>query len=135
MNYLTTHNRRLGHIVSTPYIFSVFIPVVIADIWIEIYHRICFPLYGLRYIERKKYIHLDRQKLRYLNPAQKLFCLYCGYVNGVFAYWVQIAGATETYWCGIQHKKVPGAKTPTHHKEFVPYGDEDTFKKRYKKHR
>lgn len=135
MNHLKFRNHRLGHAVSAPYIFSVIIPIVIADIWIEVYHRICFPLYGLPYIERKKYIRIDRQKLSYLNPLQKIFCMYCGYANGVFAYWVQIAAATEKYWCGIQHKKIKDFIPPEHHKDFVPYGDEQAFNDTYKKHR
>lgn len=134
MDYLKTQNRRLGHIISAPYIYSVIIPVVIADLWIEIYHRICFPLYGLPYIKRGTYIHVDRVKLSYLNPLQKIFCMYCGYVNGVFAYWVQIAAATEKYWCGIQHKKIKNITLPKHHKGFIPYGDEKAFEEKYKKH-
>ncbi len=132
MNYLKNPGRRIRHITSSPFIFSVFVPVIIADVWIEIYHRICFRLYKLPYIVRSKYVRVDHQKLAYLNPMQKLFCLYCGYVNGVFAYWVQIAAATETYWCGIQHEKVKGFVSPKHHKDFVPYGDEEAFRDKYK---
>ena len=68
---------------STPFIFGVAIPIIILDIIIEIYHRVSFYLYGIEYVKRKEYIKvIDRAKLRYLSPLQKVFCMYCGYVNG-----------------------------------------------------
>lgn len=131
MEHLLHPERLAKHTVSAPFIFSVFIPVIIADIWIEIYHRICFELYGIEYVERSTYVKIDRQKLSYLNPLQKVFCMYCGYVNGVFAYWVEIAARTEKYWCGIQHKKAEGYRSPNHHKDFVQYDDERAFIEAY----
>ena len=131
MEHLLHPERFAKHVVSAPFIFSVFIPVVIADLWIEIYHRICFELYGIEYVERSKYVKIDRQKLSYLNPLQKVFCVYCGYVNGVFAYWVEIAARTEKYWCGIQHKKDSGYALPEHQKDFVQYDNEREFIEAY----
>jgi hypothetical protein len=63
----------------------------------------------------------------------KLNCMYCGYANGLMAYGVRIAGDTERYWCGIKHDtpQRPGFKEPAHHKDFVKYGDEKAFTKKY----
>ena len=119
----------LRHILSFPLIWSVALPLVITDLWIEIYHRICFPLYGLSYIKRKSYIRIDRHKLGYLNWFEKAACAYCGYGNGVIGYWVAIAAATEKYWCGIKHKKDKEFNEPAHHQDFLTYGDKDSFDK------
>lgn len=132
MLYLKNNFRSLRHFLVGPLIFSVFVPLLILDIWVEIYHRICFPLYGLPCVQRKNYIKIfDRARLSYLNWPQKLYCLYCGYANGVIRYWTQIAGETEHYWCGIQHKKSPNFVAPAHQKDFAKYGDEDDFHKKY----
>ena len=46
----------------------IIIPVALADILVEIYHRICFPLYGMAYVKRSQYIRItDREKLPYLS--------------------------------------------------------------------
>ena len=72
---------------------------------IEIYHRIFSPLYKMPYIKRNAYIQImDRNNLHHLTRLQKINCMYCGYTNGVIRYWAKIAGDTEHYWCGIQHK-------------------------------
>lgn len=99
--------------------------MAILEIFGEMYHRICFPLYGLPYVKRSEYIVIDRHKLQYLNWFQKIACVYCGYVNGIFRYASAIAGQTERYWCGIIHSR--GTKQP-HQKNFLPYGDEKAYK-------
>lgn len=127
-----SHPERLPfYLISAPFIYSVIIPAVILDLWIELYHRICFPLYGMSYVPRSEYIRLDRQKLAYLSSIEKLNCMYCGYVNGLFAYAVRIAGDTERFWCGIQHRQGGNFRSPVHHKDFVPYGDKQAFEHRY----
>jgi hypothetical protein len=112
-----------------PVIYSMIIPIVILDIWIEIYHRICFAAYDIPYIKRGKYIRIDRQKLKYLNFFEKFNCMYCGYANGLLHYSSVIAGETEKYWCGIKHQLEEEFCEPEHHKEFIPYGDEDAYRK------
>ncbi len=98
----------------------------------EMYHRICFPLCRMLYINRRKYIKIwDRGKLSYLGWRQKLYCMYCGYANGVVRYWGEIAGQTEHYWCGIKHKKEKPFLEPDHQKNFTIYGDEKEFKEKY----
>ncbi len=131
MNYLKTKNKIPRHFTVLPFISSVIIPLVITDIWIEIYHRITFPLYGLPYIKRNHYIKIDRHHLKYLTLIQKIYCTYCGYANGVMAYWVKIAGETEKYWCGIKHNKTKNFIAPAHHQHFAEYNNYQECKLKY----
>lgn len=119
----TKHKSQMLDILSMPLIWSVLIPFVVLDVWIEVYHRIGFKMYGLPYVERSKYIRIDRHKLSYLNIWEKAGCVYCGYVNGLLHYMTVIAANTEKYWCAIQHKDTPGYVPPQHHKDFAAYGD------------
>ena len=132
MLYLKYPERKLRHFIAMPLIVSMIIPIVIMDGWIEIYHRVAFYMYDIPYIKRRQYIKLDRHRLQYLNWPQKLYCTYCGYGNGAVRYWVQIAAATEKYWCGIKHEKTKGFKEQEHQKNFLKYGDEKSFNKKYK---
>ncbi|MFC1656648.1 hypothetical protein ACFL14_01625 [Patescibacteria group bacterium] len=112
----------LKRIVTALIIYSVFIPLVILDIWMELYHRSCFPVYDIPVIKRSNYIKIDRHKLSQLNFIQKLGCIYCGYGNGLVAYWTKIIAETENYWCPIQHKEDGEFIAPAHHKSFDKYG-------------
>ncbi len=126
-------HKKIRHSLAWPFAICISLPIVIFDFFLEIYHRIVFPLYGIPVVERSKYIKIDRQKLMYLTFIDKLGCMYCGYVNGFAAYFVRIAGDTEKYWCGIMHKKDDGFIPQPHHKDFLPYDDEEAFKKFIKK--
>lgn len=132
MHYLKNSYRLLKHFIVVPLLYTLAVPIIITDIWIEIYHRICFPLCGIPYVKRKNYIKIDRHKLKYLNSFQKIYCVYCGYANGVIPYWVKIASETEQYWCGIQHEKNPDLIVPSHHKNFSEYNNEKDFNQKYK---
>ena len=133
MNY-RKKPQTFKHILSAPIIYSCIVILVILDIWIEIYHRICFPLYGLKYIKRSNYIKIDRHKLSYLTWYEKINCMYCGYGNGLINYISKILAKTEEYWCGIMHQEKYGFIPPNHHteKEFVKYGDQEEMEKKYK---
>ncbi len=120
--------RHFQHILTMPFIYFMIIPSVFLDISLEIYHRICFPLYGLKYIKRKEYIRVDRHKLKYLNIRDRIHCMYCGYVNGLMHYAMTIAGRTEWYWCGIRHKKGKKFHAPIHQDDFLPYNNEKAYK-------
>jgi hypothetical protein len=93
------------------------------------YQAICFPIYGIPKVRRSDYIALDRHRLAYLNAIEKLNCDYCGYANGVLAYFSEIAARTEQYWCPIKHalriKSVHGR-----YKNFFDYGDAEGYRKR-----
>lgn len=127
MKFKQYPEKTLRHLCSAPFIYAVFFPVVLLDIFMEIYHRICFPLYGIPYVRRSQYIKIDRHRLSYLSLMEKINCAYCGYVNGFFHYGSQIAAETEKYWCGIKHAKDPSFIPPEHHKEFIAYGDEEEY--------
>lgn len=121
-------NKRLRHTLAIPFIFGISLPLVIMDLFTEIYHHVAFPLYGIPIVKRSNYIRIDHQKLLYLSFADKINCTYCGYANGFAAYMVRIAGDTEKYWCGIKHKEGGGYVPQPHQKDFLPYGDEKAFK-------
>ena len=134
MKYLKNDDRFLGHnIVAIPIMSILIVPIALLDFWVEVYHRVCFPIYKFPYVNRKNYIQIDRHKLEYLTLIQKIYCVYCGYTNGVLSYWVEIAGETESYWCGIRHKQNPNFVEPAHHENFAKYNDEADFDRKYKK--
>jgi len=107
------------------------IPMVIFDLFLEVYHRICFRLYGIPIVNRQLYMRLDRQKLSYLKLYDKVNCAYCGYANGLMHYGTKIAGDTEKYWCGIKHEPTKEFIELPHQKDFLKYGDEKAFKEKY----
>jgi hypothetical protein len=124
--------RSLRSAISTPFIWVLIIPLVICDICLEIYHRICFPLYGIPYVKRSHYIRiLDREKLPYLAWYEKIWCAYCAYANGWLHYASVIAGKTESYFCAVAHLEVRGYAPSEHEKSFAKYGDEAALRRRY----
>ncbi|MGV8151195.1 MAG: hypothetical protein ACP5NV_05700 [Candidatus Woesearchaeota archaeon] len=133
MEYKKHKERRLRHWISFPFIWMMIIPIAILDLFLEIYHHICFPLYGIKIVKRSEYIMIDRQKLKYLRWYDKIQCAYCGYANGIMAYGTRIAGDTEKYWCAIKHSPKKGFNEPAHHKEFLKYNDEKSFRRKYGK--
>ncbi len=132
MQYLKySKSRYLRHLISAPFIYRAFIWFLFLDIFVEIYHRICFPLYWLKLVDRSKYIKFDRHRLTYLKPLQKFNCMYCSYWNWLIMYVKEITAQTEIYWCWIRNQEDPNFITPEHHKDFLPYWDEYAFKAKY----
>jgi len=135
MDYKKYYQKRyFGHLVSLPFLGLVLPFLLLLDLVAEIYHRVCFPIYGLKKVKRSEYILIvDRNKLKYLNPVEKLGCMYCGYANGAIAYLKEIANQTEKYWCGVMHQRQPGFKIQPHQVEqhFSKFGDEADFKNKY----
>ena len=129
MEFRRHPERVLSHLVTIPFIYGMIVVLVIADISFEIYHRICFPIYGIPYLQRSRYIKIDRHRLSYLNILEKFNCLYCGYANGLLHYMSVIAAETESYWCGIKHEKDSQYIPAVHEKNFLPYGDEKAYRK------
>ena len=132
MLYRKTRYRKIRHLPATPFILLAVIFIFLLDLWIEIYHRVSFPLYYMPYVKRKDYIRIDRHKLSYLPPLEKIYCAYCGYANGVLQYWVKVVGETEKYWCGIKHREGGTFHAPPHHPELAEYGDEEEYIRRYR---
>lgn len=133
MEHLKHPDRVLKYIISAPFIYWVFFAFLLLDVLVEIYHRICFPLYGIQIVNRKKYIRFDRHKLSYLSPVQKFNCVYCSYGNGLINYVKEIAAQTEKFWCGIRHEEVEWFIHPEHHEDFLDYGDSHAFYSKYKR--
>lgn len=117
---------RWQNVASAPVIYSMIIPFVLLDLWLTVYHAVCFPLYGIPKVRRSAYIAVDRQHLAYLNLFEKLNCMYCGYANGLLAYAREITSRTEQYWCPIKHaRKLLGAHPRC--ERFIDYGDSRDF--------
>lgn len=131
MLYKKYPNRRIRHFLSSPFIYMMIVPMVTMDVFLEIYHHVCFSLYKIPLLKRSEYIKFDRYRLKYLSLSEKINCSYCGYANGLAHYFSAIAAATELYWCGIKHEKDQDFHEPTHHDNFVEYGDEEGFHKKY----
>lgn len=106
--------------VSAPFIYGLFIPLVVMDVLVEIYQNVCFRLYGLERLKRKRYIFIDYGQLKQLGWFHKINCIYCGYANGLAAYFVAIAAETERYWCAIKNEGKLVQKVQPHQKEFFP---------------
>lgn len=135
MEYRTRRTVALRHAIATPFIWLMIVPVVFADILLEIYHHICFPLYKYPLVKRSEYIRIvDRAKLPYLSWWERFGCAYCGYVNGWLHYASVIAGKTEHYWCAVAHLEDRGYRPAEHEQDFVKYGDEAELRKRYFEH-
>ena len=131
MESLKYKDRFFRHLISAPFIYWAWIWLVLLDIFIEIYHRTCFPLYWLELVERKKYFQYKRHKLEYLNYLQKFNCAYCSYWNGLILYVREIIAQTEKYWCGIKNMPQDDLINPEHHKDFVEYWNQKAFFEKY----
>lgn len=135
MDYLKTKNKKLWlHGLSSPLICLPLPVFILLDILTFIYQYVCFPIYGIEKVKRSMYILiLDRNKLKYLNPMQKIGCMYCGYANGLLVYLKEVAGLTEKYWCGIMHENKKGfINQPSQiAQNFAKFNDEKDFNQKY----
>ena len=93
----------LRSVLSIPFIYAVLVPLVLLDVFASIYQWVCFPLYRISRVKRSDYFVYDRSHLAYLNVLEKVNCAYCSYANGFAAYFREIVGRTEQYWCPIKH--------------------------------
>ncbi len=116
-------------VLTTPVIYSLLIPLVIADAWISAYQVICFPAYGIPQVKRSDYLAFDRKKLAYLNVIEAMNCEFCGYANGLAAYFREISSRTEQYWCPIKHA-VKITDPHQRYYEFLEYGDAEGYRTR-----
>ncbi|MDH3386457.1 MAG: hypothetical protein OEN02_01020, partial [Gammaproteobacteria bacterium] len=118
-----------GHIITAPLIYSCIVPAIFMDAVVSVYQAICFRVYDIPRVNRGEYIVVDRHSLQYLNPVEKLNCVYCGYFNGLVAYTQEIASRTEQYWCPIKHARKLAAIHSRYHK-FIEYGDGADYQNR-----
>jgi hypothetical protein len=127
LKQLFTTNIRF--VISIPFIYSMIIPALIFHLSLEFYHRICFPLYGVKPLKTRKYFVFDRHHLSYLNWLEKFNCIYCSYFNCLVAYAREIGALTELYWCPIKHaRRVFGTHDQYH--LFVDYLEGEKYRKK-----
>lgn len=122
-------SARIKHILVSPIVYSLIIPILFIDISVTLYQQICFRVFGIPLVDRKEYFIFDRQKLEYLNFIEKFNCNYCSYADGVFAYIREVIAKTEQYWCPIKHSK---RRYLPHNREagFTDFGDAKAYKTR-----
>ena len=117
----------LLNILTGPVIWSCLLPALFMDLFVSIYHMICFPVYSIPKVKRGENIIIDRQYLSYLNLIEKINCCYCGYFIGLIGYIQEIAARTEQYWCPIKHAHRTRVRH-SRYKNFFDYGDADGFR-------
>lgn len=106
-NYL--RHARLLVALTSPLIYACLPPMLVLDLFVWLYARVCFPIYGIPQVRRADHFIFDRGKLRYLNALERLNCIYCSYANGLAAYFSEVAARTEQHWCPIKHGRAPQA--------------------------
>ncbi len=121
-------DAELRNVVTAPVIYFVFFPMLLLDLIVTAYQYICFPLYGIPRVRRRDYLVFDRAHLAYLNLIEKFNCAYCSYGNGLAAYFKEIVGRTEQYWCPIKHARRVLQAHP-YYDGFVDYGDAETYRR------
>ncbi len=128
LNYL--RDIPFFHLISSPLIYLMILPAMIFDVMLFFYQQVIFRIYKFKFIKRSEYIVFDRHYLAYLNPIEKLNCLYCSYFNGLMHYASEISAKTELYFCPIKHAKKIAYKHQ-YYKDFLAYGDEHDFQEKF----
>ena len=115
-------------ILTAPVIYAGIVPLVLLDLFLLLYQATCFPVYGIKKVRRHGCFVFDRTHLGYLNIIEKVNCAYCSYGNGVAAYFREVIGRTEQYWCPIKHaRRVLQAHAYYHN--FTDFGDAEAYHK------
>lgn len=128
LNYLK--DVPFFHLISSPLIYLMILPAIIFDVMLFFYQQVIFRIYKFEFIKRSEFIIFDRHYLAYLNPIEKLNCLYCSYFNGLMHYAAEISAKTELYFCPIKHAKKIAYKHQYYH-QFLTYGDEHDFQEKF----
>jgi hypothetical protein len=122
-------NTSLLNLLTAPIIWFCLLPALFMDIVVSVYQFICFRVYGIPEVKRSEYMVMDRHSLSYLNPIEKVNCVYCGYFNGLIAYVQEIAARTEQFWCPIKHARKLAGFHKRYHK-FFDYGDHQAYRQK-----
>ena len=126
LHYVLT--AELRHVVTIPMIFALLFPMLLLDAMVCLYQLLCFPLYGIARVRRRNYGSTDRSHLPYLNLVEQINCAYCSYANGLAAFFREVAGRTEQYWCPIKHARRL-AQPHGHYREFADFGDGEGYRR------
>jgi hypothetical protein len=115
-------------LLTAPVIYSLLLPLILLDLWVTLYQSVCFPIYGISRVPRRRYFAVDRHKLAYLNGIEQLHCTFCSYANGLIAYVREVAARTELYWCPIKHARTIPAPHGRY-RLFFEYGDAERYRR------
>jgi hypothetical protein len=118
----------LPTVLTTPVIYAGIVPLVALHLFLIVYQTLCFPVYGIARVRHGDCFVFDRAHLGYLNAIEKLNCAYCSYGNGVAAYFREIIGRTEQYWCPIKHARRLLHAHP-YYRAFTDFGDGEAFRR------
>ena len=119
------------HVVSAPFVYAVFFPMVLLDLSVICYEFVCFPLYRIERVRRRDYLVFDRSHLAYLNLLEKINCAYCSYANGLASYVREVVARTEQYWCPIKHARKVLQAHP-YYNGFADFGDAQGYREQLK---
>jgi len=126
--------NRPQNLITGPIIYSMIVPLIVTDIFISFYQATCFPIYGIKKVNRSNYIVFDRQHLNYLNFIEKFHCTYCAYGTGMIAYISEIVARTEQYFCPIKHAhKMLG--THSRYARFLDFGEAENYEAKLEEYR
>jgi hypothetical protein len=123
-------NAPIRHIIASPFVYMMFIPAIILDIFLTVYQYTAFLCYRIPRVKRSDHFVYERQFLDYLNWFQIINCLYCSYVNGLFSYAFEIGARTERYWGPLKathHPRFPHSW----YNDFADYGNPEEWIKKY----
>ena len=126
--------NTLPFILTAPLIYSLIIPALILDAFVQLYQAVCFPVYGIPKVRREDYLKHDRHRLPYLTSLKKVNCAYCAYFNGVIAFVREVAGRTEQYWCPIKHATAPRERH-ARYDQFINYGEAHGLDEKWERQR
>lgn len=118
--------------IAMPFIYIMIVPGLFLHICVEIYHQVCFRLYGIPLVNPREYFVFDRALLPQLNWLEKFNCFYCSYYNCLVSYLQEIVGRTERFWCPIKHAKRM-ENVHKHYENFVDYSDAKNLRKEWEK--
>jgi hypothetical protein len=118
----------LRNLLTAPVVYSLIVPLALLDLWVTVYQWICFPIFRVALVRRRRYFILDRHTLNYLNAIEKINCSYCSYANGVLAYVREVAARTEQYWCPIKHARALRSPHSRYHL-FFDFGDAERYRR------
>ena len=131
-NMKLTLTQKLRYLLSAPFIYGMLFPAVAWHLCLEIYHQVCFRIYGIPLVNGRDYFINDRELMNMLKPLEKLNCVYCSYVNNLLRYSVEIAGRTERYWCPLKyHRRIKNAHSQ--YDEFIGEEEKDALRSKWKK--
>lgn len=125
--------KDIRHVLSIPFIYMMIIPTVTLDLFATLYIWTAFPLYKIPRVKRSDHFVYDRKFLDYLNIVQKVNCLYCSYVNGLFSYVTEIGARTERYWCPVKAATQP-KNYHNWYKDFADYGSPEDWNSKFNDH-